>query len=101
MIDTKELLKKYEPTKDAKIIAADPQVRGARFSPCGKLLVGGGYDARVRRWNRRRSARTACPGRASRLGRRLAFRAEGELLFTADSWGQLRCWSGYRPTSRR
>ena len=25
----------------------------------------------------------------------MAFRGEGELLFTADSWGQLCCWSGY------
>jgi WD40 repeat protein len=95
MIDSKELLKRYEPTKDVKIIAADPQVRSVRFSPCGKLVVGGGYEGKVRRWNADDQAELpALEGHHAWIDG-LAFRADGELLFTADSWGHIRCWSGY------
>src|SRR5688500_925287 len=48
--DPKELLKQFEP-KEINVIAAEPQVSLARFSPCGKVLVAGSYDRRVRRWN--------------------------------------------------
>src|SRR6188472_4324283 len=96
MIDSKELLKKFEP-KQAKVITADPQVRCVRFSPCGKLLAAGGYDARVRRWN---FASPDSPELPSLTGHHawveaMALRAEGELLFSGDSWGQLCCWSRY------
>lgn len=98
MIDTKELLKKYEPAKDAKVISAEPQIRGARFSPCGKVLVAGGFDARVRRWNF--AAEGEPPEMPALTGHHawidgIAFRNDGELLFTADSWGQIACWNGY------
>lgn len=97
-MDTKELLKKYEPAKDAKVLTAEPQVRGARFSPCGKVLVAGGFDARVRRWNF--AAEGDPPEMPALSGHHawidgIAFRQEGELLFTADSWGQVACWAGY------
>lgn len=96
MIDSKELLKKFEP-KQTKVITADPQVRCVRFSPCGKLLAAGGYDARVRRWN---FATPDSPELPSLTGHHawveaVALRAEGELLFSGDSWGQLCCWSAY------
>lgn len=95
-MDTSEILKKYEP-KEAKIITAEPQVRGARFSPCGKALVGGGFDARVRRWNVAAEGMPELPALEGHHGwvEGIAFRAEGELLFSADSWGQICCWSGY------
>src|SRR5687768_14729063 len=96
-MDTTQLLQKYEPTKDAKVITAEPQVRSARFSPCGKLIAAGGFDGRVRRWN---LADEAAPELPALSGHHawidgIAFRYDGELLFTADSWGQLCCWSGY------
>jgi WD40 repeat protein len=96
MVSGQELLSRYEP-KEAQVITADPQVRAARFSPCGKLLVAGGFDGRVRRWN---VADAAAPELPALTGHRawvdgLAFRRDGEVLFTADSWGQLACWSGY------
>ena len=95
-MDNAELLKKYE-LKNAKVISAEPQVSLARFSPCGKMLVGGGYDARVRRWNATVEEMPELPALEGHHGwvEGLAFRAEGELLFTADSWGQVCCWSGY------
>jgi len=101
-MDTTELLKKYEP-KDAGVIAAEPQVSAARYSPCGKVLVAGGYDAHVRRWNVEPAAagETPAPRELAPLTGHhawvegVAFRADGELLFTADSWGMLCCWAGY------
>src|SRR5262245_33195945 len=101
-MDTTELLKKYD-LKDAGVIAAEPQVAAARFSPCGKVLVAGGYDARVRRWNVEQvtAGETPAPRELPALTGHdawvegLAFRAEGELLFTADSWGMLCCWAAY------
>ena len=96
MIDTKKLLKKFEP-QQTKIITADPQVRCIRFSPCGKVLAAGSYDGRVRRWSFAADDTPELP----RLGghnawvEAIALRGEGELLFSADSWGQLRCHGGY------
>jgi WD40 repeat protein len=96
-MDTKDLLKHYEPTKDVQTITADPQVRAARYSPCGKVLVGGGFDSRVRRWNVSGDQPTELPALEGHHGwiDGLAFRADGELFFTGDSWGQLRCTRGY------
>jgi WD40 repeat protein len=96
MVSGQELLARYEP-KEVQVITADPQVRAARFSPCGKLLVAGGFDGRVRRWN---VADAAAPELLALTGHHawvdgLAFRSAGERLFTADSWGQIVCWSGY------
>src|SRR4051794_38886757 len=96
MIDSKELLKRFEP-KQTKVISADPQVRCIRFSPCGKILAAGGYDARVRRWD---FASAETPELASLSGHHawveaVAMRAAGELLVSGDSWGQLTCWQDY------
>ena len=96
-MDSQHLLKKYEPAKDAKVLTADPQVRSARFSLCGNVLVAGGYDGRVRRWNvavEEPAELPALEGHHAWIDG-IAFRREGELLYTADSWGQLSCWSGY------
>src|SRR5262245_11938458 len=96
-MDAKELLKKYEPAKDGTTIAGEPQVRAARYSPCGKMIVAGGFDARVRRWNVAGDETVELPALEGHHGwiDGLAFRAEGELLFTGDSWGRLCCWRGY------
>ena len=96
-MDTQELLKKFEPAKDATVVTVQPQVRLARYSPCGNVLVAGGYDGRVRRWNvadEKPAELSALDGHHAWIDG-LAFRRDGELLFTADSWGQLCCWSGY------
>ena len=92
-----DLLKQFEPTKDVKTIAAEPQVRAARYSPCGNVLAAGGFDARVRRWNVAAEQAAELPALEGHHGwvDGLAFRADGELLLTGDSWGQLASWSGY------
>jgi WD40 repeat protein len=94
-MDTKELLKKYEPAKDVKTIVAEPQIRLARYSPCGKVLVAGGYTGNVRRWKVEGDAELPALNGHHAWIDGLAFKADGELLFTGDSWGQLRCWKGY------
>lgn len=95
-LDSQELLKKYEP-KEIGVIVAEPQVASARFSPCGKLIAAGAYDGQVRRWNMDAEGRPELPALTGHHGwiEGFAFRAEGELLFTGDSWGQIRCWPGY------
>lgn len=96
-MDIKEVLKRFEPAKDVKSITAEPQVRSARYSPCGKALIAGGFDARVRRWNTAAKEPAELPSLDGHHGwvDGLAFRADDELLFTGDSWGQLRCTHGY------
>lgn len=106
-----ELLKQFEPT-ETNVIAAEPQVSTARYSPCGKVLVAGSYDRRVRRWDiaaadaaapppeekpkKGKTPSIPVPELAAMEGHNgwveaLAFRAAGDLLFSADTWGQIRC----------
>lgn len=93
MIETPELLKKYQP-KQFKVLDADPQVSAARFSPCGKVLVAGGYDARVRRWNFETEDFAELPALEGHHGWVEGIAFHGDKLFTADSWGKLICWKG-------
>jgi WD40 repeat protein len=96
MTDSQPLLAQIEP-KQRKVIEAEPQLRSIRFSPCGKMLAGGGYDARVRRWEFTSDDTPELPALEGHHAwvEAIAFRSEGELLFSGDSWGQLRCWSNY------
>lgn len=87
----KQLLEQFEP-KDVKSISADPQCLAARFSPCGKLLVAASFDSRVRRWD---AASDELPELTALAGHggwvtALAFAPSGEMLFSGDSWGQIR-----------
>lgn len=94
MIETPDLLKKYQP-KQFKVIDAEPQVSAARFSPCGKLLVAGGYDAKVRRWNVETEELKELPALEGHHGwvEAIAFEKVSSRLFTGDSWGKLICWT--------
>ena len=92
MIETPELLKKYQP-KQFKVLDADPQVSAARFSPCGKLLVAGGYDAKVRRWNFETEEFKELPAIEGHHGWVEGIAFTSERLFTGDSWGKLVCWA--------
>lgn len=97
MIDTVDLLRKYQPANKSDAIVADPQVRAARFSPCGKVLVAGGFDGRVRRWDFSQSPAAELPALTGHHAwiDGLAFQADESRLFTGDSWGQLACWRDY------
>ncbi len=82
--------------KPAAQIALDRQILIARYSPCGKLLVGGGYEGDVLRWSiADDGAHTEIPALSGHDGwvQALAFAPAGEKLFTADSWGRLSAWN--------
>jgi WD40 repeat protein len=93
--DPKELLKRYEP-REIKVLKPDRQMCTARFSPCGRFLIAGGTDARIRRWDLadeqvpELSPLEAHGGWVQALG--FHPDAARPLLFSADSWGKLCCW---------
>src|SRR5688500_16972781 len=80
--------------KPQTVITANPQVLAARFTPCGKFLVAGGYDGRVRRWEVAGEAPSELPAVDGHNAwvQGLAFHPRDSLAFTADSWGQMRAW---------
>ena len=50
MTDPKELAKLYTP-KEVKSLKTDQQQCAVRFTPCGRFLIGAGFDGQVRRWD--------------------------------------------------
>lgn len=95
-MDPKQLKERFEP-KPTKVIEADPQVLAARFTPCGKFLLAGGYDGRIRRWNMEEEATPELAPLSGHNGWVQAFiaSAEGSLLISSDTWGALwaRCYA--------
>lgn len=91
--DPKKLLAQFQP-KEVKVLKPDRQLAVARFSPNGKVLAAGGHDATVRRWDATAEAMPELPPLTGHRGwvQALAFHPDGR-LFTADSWGLLRCWA--------
>ena len=92
--EAKDLLSKFEP-KEVKVLEIDRQVNAARFSPCGKFLFAGGFEGEVRRWNMvaDESPQLDPITGHSAWVQPLAFHPRDPVLFTADSWGQLRAWT--------
>lgn len=92
-MDPKQLKERFEP-KPTMVIEADPQVLAARFSPCGKYLLAGGFDGRVRRWNVADETAAKLSPLVGHNGwvQALAMSGEGSLLFSSDTWGALRGW---------
>jgi WD40 repeat protein len=91
-LDTDKLLKQYEP-REVAMIKQDRQVHAARYSPCGKLLLAGGYDGLVRRWEVTGDKARRLPPVAGQHGFVQGLAFAGDRVFTADSWGHLRCWA--------
>ncbi|MBI1313237.1 hypothetical protein GC176_18250 [bacterium] len=75
-------IQKIEPTQ---------QVCRIRFSPDGKLLVGGGYDAKIHRWDLSGEEPVELPTITGHRGwvQCVEFGPQDGPLFSADSWGQL------------
>lgn len=90
--ESKALLAKYEP-KELGVITADPQVVAARFSPCGKFVVAGGFDSRVRRWDLASEGYPELASLGGHGGWVEATAFYGDTLFSADTWGKLCAWS--------
>ncbi len=96
-----KLLELYKP-QSLKTITTAQQLHAGRFSPCGKFFVAGGMEGDVRRWRLADEE----PQELDRLDghdgwvQGLTFDQKGELLFTADSWGQLRAWENWKDTPK-
>lgn len=92
-IDAKTLLARYQP-QPLKQLEPDQQVCVVRFSRCGKVLAAGDYSGEVRRWDMTGAAPAELPRLTGHNGfvQGLAFHDDGKRLFTADSWGRMRCW---------
>jgi WD40 repeat protein len=70
------------------------QLGVVRFSPCGKVLAGGGLDGAAHLWSfdgDKLAYRVALTGHHGWV-QALAFHPGRKLLFTADSWGSVCCW---------
>ena len=90
MTDLKE---RYQPKLLSQITTAR-QVFGARFV-ADDLLMSGGYDALVHRWKRngdKFEERAPLHGHHGWVSA-LTVSPGGQQVFTADSWGEIRCWS--------
>ena len=92
-----ELLKRYELTPDGEdvLIRHERQLWQTRFSPCGRYLIGCGYDATIQRWNLTGEEPGLMAPLTGHSGwvQSMGFQPETEHLLTADSWGRLACWN--------
>jgi WD40 repeat protein len=93
-MNTSDLTKLYLPLAAQATIDYQRQLWEARFSPCGKYLVAGGYDATIQRWDISGEEPKQCSALLGHNGwvQCLGFAPENERLFTADSWGRLMGW---------
>jgi len=91
--DPKTLLAKYQP-KAVKPFNLDQQLCALRYSPDGKTLAAGSFEASVRRWDASANPfaeQSALKGHNGWV-QRIAFHPDGKRLISADSWGQVTCW---------
>jgi hypothetical protein len=92
-----ELLKRYElaPSKDDELIEYELQLWQDRYSPCGRFLIGCGYDATIQRWDISGEKPQLMPELTGHNGwvQAIGFQPQKNRLLSADSWGQLACWS--------
>ncbi|MHC4879217.1 MAG: WD40 repeat domain-containing protein [Planctomycetota bacterium] len=81
---------KAEP-KEIQTIEPTQQVCRVRFSPDGSTLFGGGYDAKIHRWDLSGEEAVELPVIKGHRGwvQSIEFGPNGGPLFSVDSWGQL------------
>ena len=92
--DPQALLEKYGP-KEVKVLESDRQLARARFSPCGDFLLAGSYDGQVYRWDLSADETPALAPHKEHHAfvQGLEFDPKNPVVYSADSWGQLCCWS--------
>lgn len=92
-----ELLKRYEIKADGKdvLIKHHRQLWQAKYSPCGKYIIGCGYDATIQRWDLTGDEPQLMSPLLGHNGwvQCIDFQSNEKRLLSADSWGQLACWS--------
>jgi WD40 repeat protein len=104
LLDAATLAPLFDPkNKSAVQLKPDRQLNQVRFTPCGKYLLGAGHDGRVHRWDLSGETPVEIPALDGHRGwvQAVVCRAEGELVISADSWGQLRCgaYAGEHPAA--
>ena len=93
-MNTQTLAEQFTP-KQLTTIEADPQVLKLRYSPNGNTLVAACCDARIRRWDVTEDQWRELGALAGHHGwtQAIAFSADGQTLYSGDSWGELRAWA--------
>jgi WD40 repeat protein len=88
-----ELLKRYEPVP-GETLTHERQLWQARFSPCGKFLIGAAYDATIQRWAVQDKSFAPLPAFTGHNGwlQCIEFVGSDDRCITADSWGRVSCW---------
>ncbi len=74
----------------------DRQLMVARFTTCGRMLIAGGYDASIRRWDLCAEQTVESSRVAGHRGwvSCLEVQPGGELVFSTDTWGRLQATRG-------
>ena len=98
--DLASLKTRFEP-KEGKPLKLDRQLNVARFTACGRFLLAAGHDGSVRRFDATTDEMAELKPIAGHNGwvQRLALPSQHgdapaeEIVFSVDSWGQLRCGS--------
>lgn len=80
--------------REVRKIETDRQVCRIRFSPCGQFLFGSGYDSVIRRWDMTVDEPQQLDSLSGHRGwvQSLEFAPHGGLVYSIDSWGELRAW---------
>jgi WD40 repeat protein len=80
--------------KEERVVSHDRQLLSVRFSADGRFVFAGGYDGRLYRWNLS-DAEAKLVGFDAHKGwvEGIALHPDGKRLFTADSWGEVHCWT--------
>ncbi|MBS0205503.1 MAG: hypothetical protein JSS49_21575 [Planctomycetes bacterium] len=99
--DLAALKTRFEP-KEGKLLKPDRQLNSIRFTACGRFLLATGHDGTVRRFDATLDEMTELKPILGHNGwvQRVALpqpreggATSDEVMFTVDSWGQLRCGS--------
>lgn len=98
----------FDPTvtKEERVVENERQLLSVQFSPDGQFVFAGGYDGRLYRWNLAEAeakkddkaetvAEAVLTGFDAHKGwvEGMVLHPDGKRLLTADSWGQVHCWT--------
>lgn len=93
-MDTAELTQHFTP-EAGESLEYERQLWQARFSPCGRFLIGAGYDATIQRWSVGDEAIEPLEPIKGHNGwlQCIGFTGHDDRLISADSWGRVCCWT--------
>ncbi len=83
----------FEPknVKEDRLLQHDRQLACCRFSPDGAHLFAAGFDGLLHRWNLEDDTHSAVEAPGGWI-ESMVLHPDAQRLYTADSWGQVRCW---------